>query len=503
MPSYKTYETSEYESWLKQKFSYNYGISEEKIADHFMASGTPVISKYGITKSQLLDTYIPELKNGLSGGYVFFLLYTITEGGGAGNWVNHYMSDTSSGGLATMKDDIRYLNSLDKSVPVAKSAPEVLGGANFIEDNPGEVDKFYTSISTKSVGMLFMPSTLAGNAWVWAEQWCLNNQGSAPPSTYFGNPYDQIIQTIKDLGGDPFGSSGGSDDDGGSDDGGSDTGGDIGGVIDNTLEIIKKAMTDLIEKIKDAMNWHLHSIGTDKYFSNTMFKLEKTFNNTYKISMGQKLLDNMSDLINSIDTGGSDGEAGNPVDDDNDPPDPPSDSGGKGESVKPNGKNGSVIGGNWTYDELPQKYKDSIKIPLFKGTHLGQSPFMNTGDTGQCTELTWAYMWELWGKEQPAWDNQITNGQRVWYVYKNLGAKTTHSPTVGYGFSSKPPYLQASLYGVGHTGVVVAVYDDGSFLVANYNVPPLLAPSRQLYYTLINGVPENAGDNIVFFSGIA
>ena len=126
MPSYKTYKTSEYESWLKQKFSYNYGISEEKIANHFMASGTPVISKYGITKSQLLDKYIPELKKGLSGGYVFFLLYTITEGGGAGNWVNHYMSDTSSGGLATMKDDIRYLNSLDKSVPVAKSAPEVL-----------------------------------------------------------------------------------------------------------------------------------------------------------------------------------------------------------------------------------------------------------------------------------------------------------------------------------------------------------------------------------------
>ena len=501
MPSYKTYETSQYESWLKQKFSYNYGISEEKIADHFMASGTPVIGKYGITKSQLLDTYIPELKKGLSGGYVFFLLYTITEGGGAGNWVNHYMSDTSSGGLATMKDDIRYLNSLDKSVPVAKSAPEVLGGANFIEDKPGEVDKFYSSISTKSVGMLFMPSTLAGNAWVWAEQWCLNNQGSAPPSTYFGNPYDQIIETIKNLGGDPFGGSGGNDD-GGSDDGGSDTGGDIGGVIDNTLEIIKKAMTDLIEKIKDAMNWHLHSIGTDKYFSNTMFKLEKTFNNTYKISMGQQLLDNMSDLINSIDTGSNGDNTGN-TDDKDDTPDPPSDSGGKGESVEPNGKNGSVIGGNWTYDELPKKYKDSIKIPLFKGTHLGQSPFVATNDKGQCTELTWAYMWELWGKEQPAWDNQITNGQRVWVVYKAQGAKTTHSPTVGYGFSSKPPYLQASLYGVGHTGVVVAVYDDGSFLVANYNVPPLLAPSRQLYYTLINGVPENAGDNIMFFSGIA
>lgn len=501
MPSYKTYKTSEYESWLKKKFSSNYGISEEKIANHFMSSGTPVIGKYGITKSQLLDTYIPTLKKGLGGGYVFFLLYTITEGGGAGNWINHYMGDTSSGGVACMKDDIKYLNSLNKSVPVAKSAPEVLGGANFVEDKRGEVDRFYSSISTKSVGMLFMPSTLAGNAWVWAEKWCLQYQGASPPSVYFGNPYDQIINTIKKLGGDPFGDSGGSgDDDDGDDDGSSGNTGNDGGS--GMLDIVKKTMLDIVKKIEDAMQWHLHSIGTDKYFSNSLFTLEKTFNNTYKISMGSQLLDEMKDLINSIDTGSNGGNNGNPDDDKDDEPDPPSGEGGIGTSVPPNGKGGKVISKNYQYNELPKKLKDSIKIPLFDTKFLQGSPFVGTNDMGQCTELTWAYMHQLWKKEQPAWDNQITNGQRVWEVYKAQGAKTTHSPTVGYGFSSKPPYLQASLVGVGHTGVVVAVYDDGSFLVANYNVPPLMAPSRVLYYTLIDGVPKNAGTNIMFFSGI-
>ena len=111
-------------------------------------------------------------------------------------------------------------------------------------------------------------------------------------------------------------------------------------------------------------------------------------------------------------------------------------------------------------------------------------------------------MHQIWGKKQPAWDNQVTNGQRVWVVYRNQGARITHRPTVGYGFSSKPNYLQAMLPGVGHTGVVVAVFKDGSFLTANFNVPPYWAPSRVVEYALIDGVPENAGDNVMFFSGV-
>lgn len=122
MVKYKDYTTAQYETWLGKSFAYNYGISEEKMATHFVNSGTYVVRQYGITKQQMLDTYIPELKKGL-GGYVFFLMYTITENGGAGNWINHYASDTSSTGLGCMKDDIKYLKGLNKDAyPVAKSA---------------------------------------------------------------------------------------------------------------------------------------------------------------------------------------------------------------------------------------------------------------------------------------------------------------------------------------------------------------------------------------------
>lgn len=103
-------------------------------------------------------------------------------------------------------------------------------------------------------------------------------------------------------------------------DGGDDkpsTGGESGsGIGDTALGMIKKAMEELIKKLEDAMQWDLHSIGAEKYFSNSFFSLQKTFNNTYHMQMNVKILDDMKDLIDGIDTGGSSGgkdpETGDP-----------------------------------------------------------------------------------------------------------------------------------------------------------------------------------------------
>lgn len=206
----------------------------------------------------------------------------------------------------------------------------------------------------------------------------------------------------------------------------------------------------------------------------------------------------------SADTGNDTAES-NPCGEDKDDNTGKSDekvSGSK--SVKANGKSGKKIGGNWEYDEVPSKYKKYITLPKFDKKYLDKpgNNFTSTGNTGECTELTWAYMNQLHGQGQPTDDGSTTNGERVHEVYKAKGAKTTHNPTVGYGFSSKPPFAQASIAGVGHTGVVAGVLPDGKFIVANYNVPPKPAPSRTLYYTLIDGVPKDAGNDLIFFSGI-
>ena len=485
--------------YIHSKVNDSFELSVDEVAKNVGGYGR---FKYWLNGNQ---SRIKEVLNAVKDAGVspaYFASYEAGEGyNGSWGWLNH---TTPQGD--PVQDAIATANWIVKQSKDMNGEPAWIDYANYVDFVPADVkaegNADFKSLPSGTIGRVTVAGTAAAT---WEVYYPKGLSASYNKVQDYGKPLTDQYKKIIAWGGKIDGKGGSDDDDDGSssgnDNGGNDNG--SGSVGDSIVDVLKNAMTDLIEKIEDAMNWHLHSIGTDKYFSNALFTLEKTFNNTYKISMGQKLLDDMKDLINSVDTGNNGGEGDNPKDDEDDKPDPPSEGGGKGESVPPNGKNAAVIGGNWTYENLPKKYKDSIKIPLFKGTHLNESPFVNTGDRGQCTELTWAYMWELWGKKQPAWDNQVTNGYRVWQVYKAQGAKTTHSPTVGYGFSSHVPYVGAAYPPTGHTGVVVAVYDDGSFLTANYNVGPIFAPNRQLYYSLINGVPKNAGSNIVFFSGIA
>lgn len=173
-------------------------------------------------------------------------------------------------------------------------------------------------------------------------------------------------------------------------------------------------------------------------------------------------------------------------------------SGDLGESTKKNGKSGKTISKNYEYDDLPKKYKKYVNIPDFDKKHLEGSSFVQFGDKGQCTELTWAFMNQMWKGKQPSDDGSVTNGNRVHEVYEKKGAKTTEKPTVGYGFSSDPPQAGAADPSVGHTGVVAGVMPDGKWIMASYNLPPKPAPSRTLYYTVIDG----ADGKINFFSGV-
>lgn len=173
-----------------------------------------------------------------------------------------------------------------------------------------------------------------------------------------------------------------------------------------------------------------------------------------------------------------------------------------GKSVKANGKEGKMIEGSWTYDDVPEKYKKHIELPKLDTKYLQGSPFEANGqDKGQCTEYTWAMMNQLYEGEQKPFEG-VTNGQDVHAMYKRNGAETTHNPTVGYGFSSTPPYCLAAIPGVGHTGVVAGVMDDGKFIIAQFNVDPSPAPSRTVLYSVIDGVPKDAGDKLIFFNGM-
>lgn len=175
-----------------------------------------------------------------------------------------------------------------------------------------------------------------------------------------------------------------------------------------------------------------------------------------------------------------------------------------GESTKINDKSGEVKKGSWTWDDMPEKYKKKVTIPEFDEEYLDKpgNNFPSTGNKGQCTELTWAYMNQLHKGKQPTDDGSTTDGYRVHEVYEKEGADLTHKPTVGYGFSSSAPYAGASATPPGHTGLVAGVMDDGGFIIVSYNLPPEPAPSREPIYSYIDGMPKDAGDDFIFFSGI-
>lgn len=175
-----------------------------------------------------------------------------------------------------------------------------------------------------------------------------------------------------------------------------------------------------------------------------------------------------------------------------------------GESTKVNGKKGDTIGSNYTYSDLPSKYKKYIKIPKFDKSYLEKTPNPYLGENlGQCTELTYFYMWQIWGKMQARGDvspDEDGNGDVIYKSYKKHGAKITDKPTVGYGFSSKAPYANATASPPGHTGVVAGVMPDGKFIIAQFNVNPHPAKSQVVLYSVIDGTDGDGG--IKFFSGV-
>lgn len=313
MVIYKDYTNEQYNKFLSNKFNNNFGLSEEKIIDWYFgqAGAQSCIASYGVTKSNLKSKYIPILKNKLDGGYFMFLAISVQEGGGAGNWINHYGNDTSSDPAKCMEDDCNYINSLlkSKNYPPALSAPEVNGGGLIPEDSSGSTRAMLNGLPLGTVGRYYMPATLAGNAWVFCTKWCESHQGPAP-GAYFGNPYDAIIKVIKSAGADPFSGESSNPD---PDPDPTPPTPDKPSMITDPVEVFKRALKVLLYK-------NVYYTNNPNYYKNAYLKLTKELNNLYHISLNLDL-DKMSlSDINKLFGGG--GETPPPD------PDPTPDKGG-------------------------------------------------------------------------------------------------------------------------------------------------------------------------------
>lgn len=299
---YKKYSQETYEKYLSlsARADNDFGVSEDTLINWFVqqAGAKPVMNSYGVNADNLKTTYIPAIKEANISPQ-WFLMYTVTEGGGAGNWINHYMSDTSTTGLGCLKDDLQYLNGvLDTWYPVALSAPECYAAT---EDNEGACQAFYNSLPNGTIGDAYMPSTMAGNAWVWCYNYCHTHRGSAP-LVYFGNPYDDHIATVESLGGnfDGIGT--------GSNDRNEGTGtGSGNNQQTTTVTVDMSAIREEVKKaIQDIFNRNIQSL-SPMFASNGKITLQMIMNQLTKADINpdelQKIIDIIKDVTQTVTTG--------------------------------------------------------------------------------------------------------------------------------------------------------------------------------------------------------
>lgn len=307
----KDYSMDEYKKFLSQPTAYNFGISKDKMAGYFVTHADRLVNRFGLTKAYVKDKLIPRIEDNLGkGSYVIFLSKAIIEGGTQGNFLNHYMRGApqdKANPLLAVDEDCKVIKThwnLDSGAPISMEDP-LTGSVKTPET--GDPMKFYKSLPKKSIGSHYMVMTAAGNWWIFAP-----NQTANSPDAYYGNAYDDAINIIKHLGGNPFkkgSSSGSSDDNGGS------SGNDLSDLLSGLGREGQKLLEGLFEKIEDMLTYDLHSIGTDMFFSNKYFKLFKTYNNTYRIQINVPFFDELKGLIGDLpfdkdDDKGSDGSNG-------------------------------------------------------------------------------------------------------------------------------------------------------------------------------------------------
>lgn len=310
----KDYSMKQYKKFLSQPTAYNFGISKDKMAGYFVTHADRLVNRFGLTKAYVKNKLIPRIEDNLGkGSYVIFLSKAIIEGGTEGNFLNHYVRGAP-------KDKANPLLAVDEDCKVIKSLWNLNSGKPISMRDPltGSVKtpetedpmKFYKSLPKKSIGSHYMIMTAAGNWWIFAP-----NQTANSPDAYYGNAYDDVINIIKHLGGDPFkkGSSSGS----GDDDSGSGSDNDVSDLLNGLGKQGQKLLKRLFDEIEKMLTYDLHSIGTDMFFSNKYFKLFKTYNNTYRIQINVPFFDELEKMIGSLDFG-SNGSNGSSDKDDKD-----------------------------------------------------------------------------------------------------------------------------------------------------------------------------------------
>lgn len=192
--SHGTFTLDQVKTFASEPITSTWNISDSTVEQWFLkqAGAQATIAKFGLNSGNIGQ--ITSAVKAANVSPVFFYLYTVNEGGGAGGFINHYGSDIPGGGPANAKHDADYLASQSKD----KSAGPATGGGEPSDMPTAEAQQILSSLPSGSIGVVYIQATSA----VTAELEDLSGK-TGRWSGLFGKPLSAAMQNIKTMGGDP------------------------------------------------------------------------------------------------------------------------------------------------------------------------------------------------------------------------------------------------------------------------------------------------------------
>ena len=186
-------------SFAQQPIDSDWGVSDKTVEDWFLQQGgaQEAISRYRLNSGNIGEITKVVKEMGIS--RVFFYAYTVNEGGGAGGFINHFASSTSSG-VNDAKRDAEYLADQSK---IMDSKPAWVDAAfpqhDYVpQDVKDKGDEDFKSMPSGTIGRAYIPATAATTWEVYYPDMLKKEKNHVQN---YGAPLHDVMENIKSMGG--------------------------------------------------------------------------------------------------------------------------------------------------------------------------------------------------------------------------------------------------------------------------------------------------------------
>lgn len=171
----------------------SFGVSDEQAEQWFLSTNSYAVRHFGLNSGNIGEVTAAIKAQGVSPA--FFYGYAVNEGGGAGGFINHYVSDAPGGAVGNATTDAKYLAEEASST----NGQAAYGGGEPASMPTAEAQAFYDGLPTGTIGKAYIPATSATTAEI--EEYYGKFDTS---TTRYSKPLASLMGFIEEMGGDPM-----------------------------------------------------------------------------------------------------------------------------------------------------------------------------------------------------------------------------------------------------------------------------------------------------------